>query len=39
MKVCDTFFSWETAVSLYPTCDVAKLESTEQMLPVVLNDN
>lgn len=39
MKVCDAFYPWETAVSLYPTCDVAKLESTEQMLPVVLNDD
>jgi hypothetical protein len=36
MKLCDDLSSRRMAVYLYTSCDVAKLELSEQILPIVL---
>jgi hypothetical protein len=39
MKLCGDFFAGRTAASLYTTFDAAKLDFSEQMLPVVLSSD
>jgi hypothetical protein len=36
MKLCDDLFPWRMVVYLYTVCDAAKLELSDQILPIVL---